>query len=175
MTLRLAVLAGVIAWTPLSTFAQTTPEPSTTVFLVRHAEKEAEGADPSLNEAGRKRAKTLADVIADAGITAIFSSEFRRTQQTAAPLAGRLGLEVTIIPAKELEALVARARELRPGSRALIVGHSNTVPAAASRLTGAKAAEMSESDFDRLYVATFRGSGQGDLVLLHYGANAGPR
>ena len=162
-----ALVIGAIALTP--------PEPSTTVFLVRHAEKEAEGADPSLNEAGRNRAKTLADVLADAGITAIYSSEFHRTQQTAAPLAERLGLKVTVIPGKNTDALVARVRELRPGARALIVGHSNTIPAVASRLTGAKAAEMSDSDFDRLYVATLRGTASGDLVVLHYGANVGSR
>jgi broad specificity phosphatase PhoE len=169
----LAVAALVLATT--STFAQPAPEPSTTVFLVRHAEKESEGADPSLNEAGRKRAKALADMLADAGITAIFSSEFHRTQDTAAPLAERLGIKVTIVPAKDIDALVARVRELKPGARALVVGHSNTIPAAASRLTGAKAAEMPDTEYDRFYIATLRGAGQGDLLVLHYGAFADPR
>jgi broad specificity phosphatase PhoE len=161
-----------IAMTTLSALAQSTPEPSTTVFLVRHAEKSAEGADPSITEAGRKRAKALADMLADAGITAIFSSEFHRTQETAAPLAERLGLKVTVIPGKDIDGLLARVRELKPGARVLVVGHSNTIPAAASRLTGAKAAEMSDTEYDRLYVATLRGAGQGELVVLHYGANA---
>jgi broad specificity phosphatase PhoE len=169
---RVAVVAASIALMTLSTFAQPAPESSSTVFLVRHAEKEAEGADPSLNDAGRKRAKALAEMLADAGITAIFSSEFQRTQQTATPLADRLGIKVTVIPAKDLDALVARVRELRPGGRALVVGHSNTIPTVASRLTGAKVAEMSESDFDRLYVATCNGTGQGDVLLLHYGPRA---
>jgi broad specificity phosphatase PhoE len=173
---RIALAAVVIALTTLSTFAQSAaqpaPEPSTTVFLVRHAEKQTEGADPSLTDAGLKRAKALADLLADAGITAIFTSEVHRTQETAAPLAEKLGIKVTVIPGKDLDALIARVRELKPGVRALIVGHSNTVPAAASRLTGARAADMADSEFDRLYVATFRGTGPGELVLLHYGANA---
>ena len=169
---RLALVVGAIALTTLSTFPQTAPEPSTTVFLVRHAEKETEGADTSLNEAGHKRAKVLASMLADAGITAIYASEFHRTQETAAPLAEKLGIKVTVIPGKDIDGLVARVRELKPGGRALIVGHSNTVPAAASRLTGVKAAAMADSDFDRLYVAMFRGTGQGELVVLHYGANA---
>jgi len=170
-TVRIALVVGAIALTTLSTFAQTAPQPSTTVFLVRHAEKEAEGADPSLSETGRKRAKILADMLADAGITAIFSSEFHRTQQTAAPLAERLGIKVTVVSGKDIDAVVARVRELKPGARALIVGHSNTVPAVASRLTGAKAAEMPDSEFDRLYVATLHGTAPGDLVVIHYGTN----
>ena len=166
---RMAVVAGSLALATLPAFAQTPPEAMTTVFLVRHAEKEATGEDPGLSEAGRKRAVALADLLADARITAVFSSEFNRTKQTATPIAERLGLKVTVVPAKDLDALVARAREVGPGGRALIVGHSNTVPAAASRLTGVKVAEMSETDFDRLYIATFRGTGPGDVTLLHYG------
>jgi broad specificity phosphatase PhoE len=171
---RIALAAFAIALTTLPISAQQpAPEGSTTVFLVRHAEKEAEGADPSLTEAGRKRAKALADMLVDAGITAIFSSEFHRTQQTAAPLAERLGIEVTVIPAKDDDALVARVRELKPGARSLIVGHSNTIPGLVSRLVGVKAAEMSDADYDRLYVTTLRGTGPGDLLLLHFGERRG--
>jgi broad specificity phosphatase PhoE len=170
-TVRIALVAAAIALTTLSTLAQTAPEPSTTVFLVRHAEKTAEGADPSLTDAGRKRAKVLADALADAGITAIFSSEFHRTQETAAPLAERLGIKVTVIAGKDIDGLLARVRELKPGARALVVGHSNTIPVVASRLTGAKTSEMPDSEFDRLYVATLRGTAPGDLVVLHYGTN----
>jgi broad specificity phosphatase PhoE len=163
------LVAAAIVLSVRGATAQAAPEGATTVFLVRHAEKGTDGADPALTEAGVKRAQALADVLADAGITAIFSSEFNRTKQTAAPLAERLGLTVTVVPAKDLDGLIAKARELRPGGRALIVGHSNTVPAAAARLSGVKAAEMGETDYDRLYVATFRGSGPGELVVLHYG------
>jgi broad specificity phosphatase PhoE len=174
-TVRIALVAALIALTTLATSAQTAPEPSTTVFLVRHAEKGAEGADPSLSDAGRKRANALADMLADAGITVIFSSEFHRTQETAAPLAERLGIKVTVVPGKDIDGLVARVRELKPGARALVVGHSNTIPVLASRLTGAKAAEMSDSEFDRLYVAALRGTAPGDLVVMHYGAIAASR
>ena len=159
-------LAASILLTTFSALAQGPAEQPVTVFLVRHAEKEATGADPSLTEAGRKRADTWAAMLADAGITAIFSSEYKRTQETAAAVGKRLGVTVTTVPAKDLDALVSKIRELAPGSRALVVGHSNTVPAAAAKLTGAKAAEMAETDFDRLYVATVKG-GSGDVVVLH--------
>jgi broad specificity phosphatase PhoE len=144
-------------------------ESSVTVFIVRHAEKEASGADPSLTDAGRERAESLAGLLADAGISAIFSSEFKRTQETAAPLAKRLGLSVTVVPAKDLDALLAKVRALGPDGRALIVGHSDTVPELARRLTGVKVANLSDADYDRLYVGTIRKAGQGEVLLLHYG------
>jgi len=169
--LHAALVVGLFASTAFSANA----ESSFTVFLVRHAEKEASGADPSLTEAGRERAESLAALLADAGITAIFTSEFKRTQDTAAPLAKRLGLTVTVVPGKDLDALLSRVRALAPGGRALIVGHSNTVPALARRLTGVKVAELTDADYDRLYVATSGKEGQGEVVVLHYGGSATAR
>jgi broad specificity phosphatase PhoE len=165
---RMSPLVAIsILVTVFGAFAQSPAEkPPVTVFLVRHAEKGTEGADPSLTEAGKKRAESLAATLADSGITAIFSTEYKRTQETAAAVAKRLGVAVTTVPAKEFDALISKVRELAPGSRALVVGHSNTVPAAAAKLTGTKVAEMADTDFDRLYVATVRG-GAGDVVLLH--------
>jgi broad specificity phosphatase PhoE len=148
-------------------------ETPVTVFLVRHAEKETNVADPPLTQAGRDRAELLAELLADAGIKAIFTSQYNRTQQTAAPLAKRLGLTVTVVPAKDLDALLAKVRALTPGARALIVGHSDTVPALAHRLTGAEVAELTDADYDRLYVATFGKNRDGEVIVLHYGG-AGP-
>ena len=163
--LHAALLAGVIASTAFSAMA----ESPITVFLVRHAEKETSGADPSLTEAGRARAELLTGLLADAGITTIFTSQYNRTRETAAPLAKRLGLSVTVVPAKDLDALLTKVRALPPGARALIVGHSDTVPALAHRLTGAKVAELTDADYDRLYIATFGKNRDGEVVVLHYG------
>ena len=56
------------------------------VVIVRHAEKAAnDPKDPDLSEAGRERAQTLARILKDGHITAIFTTEFKRTQETAAP------------------------------------------------------------------------------------------
>ncbi len=54
------------------------------VVIVRHAEKAANGGnDPDLSSAGHARAEALARILKDSGITAIFTSEFKRTQETA--------------------------------------------------------------------------------------------
>jgi broad specificity phosphatase PhoE len=164
-----ALVACVVALTAFSASA----ESSRTVFVVRHAEKEATGADPSLTEAGRARAESLAALLADAGITAIYSTEFKRTQETAAPLAKRLGLSLTVVPGKDVDALLSKVRALPPDGRALIVGHSNTVPVLTQRLTGAKVAELTDADYDHLYVGTIRKGGHGEVLLFHFGAPDG--
>jgi broad specificity phosphatase PhoE len=98
------------------------------VVIVRHAEKEAAGgADPSLSAAGRARAEALARMLASTGITRVFTSEFKRTQQTAAPLAEALHITSNVVAGKDIAALVSQLREGQ--GNALVVGHSDTVPA----------------------------------------------
>src|SRR5262245_3459043 len=85
------------------------------VILVRHAELAgaamAPPQDVPLSDAGQARAARLASLLKDAGITAIYTTEFLRTQQTAAPLAQALQLAITEIPKGTPDSLVARLRQ----------------------------------------------------------------
>ena len=141
-----------------------------TVILVRHAER-AGGTSPDvgIGQAGRCRAEALAAILADAGVTHIFTSEVGRTQQTAAPLAKRLNLKPEVVPAKDTDALVAKLRSSSPdGGAALVVGHSNTVPEIIERL-GAPAVEpLGDAEYDRLFVVTLIGPTQATVVTLRY-------
>ena len=139
---------------------------SPTVFLVRHAEKAQSGdnKDPELSEIGRARAKSLATMLIDAGITAIYATEFKRTQQTAEPFARALGLKTTIVPAKEAGALVATLKEA-PGN-ALIIGHSNTIPEILKALGVTTPQLVDETDYDNLFVLVPGPLPQ--LLRLHY-------
>src|SRR5438094_7288802 len=79
------------------------------VVIVRHAEKAANGGnDPDLSSAGRGRAEALARILKDSGITAIFTTELKRTQETAAPTATSAHVTPTMVAAKDTAALVAR-------------------------------------------------------------------
>src|SRR6266516_5195518 len=72
------------------------------VVIVRHGEKASDGGnDPELSSAGRARADALARILKDSGITAIFTSEFKRTQETAVPIATSIGITATVVPAKD--------------------------------------------------------------------------
>lgn len=115
------------------------------VIAVRHAERADGGAgagmtgaaaDPLLSPEGEARARRLAAMLADAGITAIYATEFRRTQDTAKPVAERLGLAVRTTPARDTGALVAALSKAHANDVVLIVGHSNTVPALIKALGG---------------------------------------
>lgn len=140
-------------------------EAQSTIFIVRHAEK-VEGADkdPDLSEAGRARAESLAKMLKDAGITAIYATEFKRTQQTAAPLAKALGITVTIVPSKDTATLSKTLRDLR--GNALVVGHSNTVPALITALGLDTPIDIAEADYDNLFVIVLDEKAR--VIRLHY-------
>lgn len=164
-------LATIIAAT---TFVATNPaaaqaEP-TTVFVVRHAEKGPETPDPDLTALGTARAKALAHLLMDAKVTAIFTSEFKRTQQTAVPLATELHLTPEVIGAGKVDELVGRLRSLPSGSRALVVSHSNVVPVIVEKLSGQKVGELTDSDYDRIYAVILGPDGKAVVLYLHFGA-----
>jgi len=133
-----------------------------TVFLVRHAERAdggagappsmTMGADPELSEAGRARAESLSAMLKDAKITAIITTEYKRTQQTAAPLAKILGLTVTTIKANQ-PADVMSAVKAATGN-VLIVGHSNTMPDVMKALGAPPPAAIADNEYDNLFVLT---------------------
>lgn len=140
---------------------------SVTIFVVRHAERASAEGDSPLSEVGTARAERLAAMLADAGITHAFSTEFVRTRSTVAPTAARAAIEPTVVPGRDLNTLIAQLRSLPAGSRALVAGHSNTVAVIVARLTGKTVAALTEADYDRLYVVSVTGEA-GDFVLLRF-------
>lgn len=173
MTIRRLVLLLVLV---LGLPAYGVAQPA--VFLVRHAERAdtasgaappmaapgAPAADPDLSEAGRARAASLAVALKDANITAIYATEFKRTQQTAAPIAQALGLSVIVVPASSVEALVEKLNAL-PGN-ALVVGHSNTVPQVVKALGVKTAVQIPDTEYSDLFVVVRER--QPVLLRLHY-------
>ena len=152
---------------PVAAAAAQAPAAPVTVFVVRHAEKGPETPDPSLTAEGRKRAEALARVLGEARISATFASEFKRTQETMAPLATALGLTTQVIPAAALDSLVRQIRALPPGSRAVVASHSNLVHLIGERLSGVKLTPLTDTDYDRLVVVTLQG-GRGEALVLRY-------
>ncbi len=142
---------------------------TTTVILVRHAEKTADaGDDPGLTEEGRARAAGLAEMLSEAGITGLYASEYRRTQQTLQPLAEALGLNVTIVSASEPDRLVAEVLSEHRGGSVVIAGHSNTLPQLIYLFSGAGAGTIDESDYRGIYVLSLPRFGEKRLTRLRY-------
>jgi broad specificity phosphatase PhoE len=161
----------VLAW---PVFAAAQPA----IYLVRHAERADSGpggtppmaspgapaADPDLSDAGHARAASLAAALKDANITAVFATGAKRTQQTAAPLAQALGLAVIVIPADSPATLVARLKAL--SGSALVVGHSNTLPAVIGQLGVRTPVEIADTAYDNLFIVV-RGNPPA-FLRLHY-------
>lgn len=120
------------------------------IFIVRHAEKVDSTKDPDLSEAGRTRSKALARTLKDASITAIYATEYKRTQQTAAPLAQLLGIPVTTIFADKEAQLVEKLRAAK--GNALVVGHGNTVPGIIQALGLTDQIKIADNDYDNFFV-----------------------
>jgi broad specificity phosphatase PhoE len=130
------------------------------VILTRHAER-ADGqatmstpsgtpADPKLSAAGEARAQKLATMLADAGIAAMFTTEFARTKDTAAPLAAALKQTPEVVAAAQTAALIDKIKT-HANDTVLVVGHSNSVPAIIKALGGPDVA-IGDAEYDNLFI-----------------------
>lgn len=140
------------------------------IYVVRHAEPAMDGTpNPSLAEAGKRRAEALKELLKDAGVQAIFTTDLKRTQETAKPLADHLMLPA--VPLDEApSALAKRLRAEHPNGRVLLVGHSNTVPDFL-REYGRDAAVTVEDPllgFDSLFVVVPKGGDSVSITRLRY-------
>ncbi|MFN8333666.1 MAG: phosphoglycerate mutase family protein [Cyclobacteriaceae bacterium] len=142
----------------------------TTFILVRHAEKATEGgSDPELKPEGVKRAEALAALFDKTKIDAIYSTDFKRTKNTVAPLAAAKGLTVNTyssMKAADLEKLVAA----HPGGTIVISGHSNTIPDIANALTGGKDfKQFADADYGNILIVSVTALGKdAKVVWLRY-------
>ncbi|MFT7771884.1 SixA phosphatase family protein [Roseateles sp.] len=166
-----ALLASILA-AALALPAHAMPD---LVILVRHAERAAEpAADPALSPEGEQRARALAQALAGTRVDAILTTQFRRTRDTAAPLAQALGLQPLAIEARRGGAAshvqaVAEAVRAQTGT-VLVVGHSNTVPAILAALGGPQLPEICETSFNHIFLLR-PGAG---WMQLSYGAPSAP-
>jgi len=101
----------------------------TTFYLIRHAEKDRsnpDDADPELNQKGLGRAMHWAEVLRDANIDAIYSTDYFRTSMTAAPTSVKYNIDVQYYDPRTLDLAQFKADNLN--KNVLVVGHSNTTP-----------------------------------------------
>ena len=141
----------------------------TTLILVRHAEKVLDDSkDPELTEAGQQRALRLASLLKETKVDAIFSTAFKRTQNTVTPLAKAKGIEVRTYEANNPEAIDAMLKNF-PGGTIVVCGHSNTIPWTVNYLLGTESYKnFDDGDYDNLLIVEIVGKGRGKVVWLEY-------
>jgi len=130
-----------------------------TYYLIRHAEKfrlDPENKDPELNEAGKKRALVWQEYFNNLGIDHVYSTEYKRTMQTALPCANSNELKINIYSPSKInydEFLVTTT-----GNKVLIVGHSDTTPTFANELIKENVyPQMDDSNNSNLYIVSICG------------------
>ena len=135
------------------------------IFIVRHAEKASTSdKNPDLSPEGQKRADALANILKNSQITAVFVTEFKRTQETAAPAARAAHVSPTVIAANDIGVLVERLRSLN--GNALVVGHGNTIPDLLKALGITTPVSIPEDDYAEIFAVVLGDAPQ--LVRLHY-------
>ncbi|MGB3591373.1 MAG: histidine phosphatase family protein [Nonlabens sp.] len=161
--LLLLVLLAVTACNDKNT-AQTTVEDHTltTFYFIRHAEKQ-KGPDPELTEQGLKRADAWKEYFFLKDVDAILSSNFKRTKQTAEPLASSKKMDVTIYDVGTMNG--KKLLEEYRGSTVVLYGHSNTINSYANDLqTEQSFKELDESVYDQFFVVRIDDRGNASAV-----------
>jgi broad specificity phosphatase PhoE len=147
---------------------------STTIIVIRHAEKALDGGDdPPLTQAGQARAELLARMFGDGQrpghVEAIYISPTLRSRMTAAPLAVKLGLTPIVAPARPPKDLARRILRERSGDRVLVVGHADTVPDLVASLMGRRSLPpIADDEYGTMYIVTVPRIGRADFLRLTY-------
>ena len=181
--LRIALLASVMVAqacaSPQSSHVAPVPATATTIVVVRHAEKSTDDPrDPTLSAAGQERAKDLSGVLQNAGVTDVYVTQYKRTRQTAEPLARQNGISIIERPvnnensATYAQSLAQEILTRSVGKGVLVVGHSNTVPGIVAALSGTTVPPIADAEYDHLFVVIVPAMGSPRLMQLRFGLPA---
>jgi 2,3-bisphosphoglycerate-dependent phosphoglycerate mutase len=143
-------------------------EAVTTFILVRHAEKAPDGSeDPPLTATGEQRAKALAKLLSSTPLDAVFSSNYKRTLETARPLAEMNKQEIQLYEPHQEKPLLEDLKKKYAGKTILMVGHSNTIPGVVNMLIGEeKLQELQDSEYDKVFVVSQHPDAKAHLLRL---------
>lgn len=174
MLLRFVMLVGSAVLGLAAAPAPAAGPPVTTVYVVRHAEKDLTPGlpDPPLTAAGEARAQALARRLAPRRPAALFTTDTRRTRATLAPLARAAQLAPLVYDAKAPEALAARIGQEFAGKTVVVVGHSNTILPllAALGVAAPPVAEIGDNEYDLLFEVRLSSGKPARVKVSKYGA-----
>lgn len=147
--------------------------PFTTVYVVRHAEKDPTPGlqDPPLTPAGEKRAVALRETLEKRRIVAIFTTNTARTRATIAPLATALKLPPIVYDAKKQQGVADQIKDEYRGKAVVVVGHSNTVlPLLEALGATPPVGQINDDEYSYLFEVKLPvGSGAPTVTTRHYG------
>lgn len=160
-----ATLVTAVVWILICVWVLVTVTP---VYIVWYGERQDSGLNSAFSSAGVARASVLAYVLRNEGITAVFVTEFTRTQQTGAPVAAHTNVNVIQYPSSNSQNVADQILANHSRGRVLVVGHSTTVDDVAASLGASVISDLSEDQFDRMLVVHRFGT-TAHLDRLRYG------
>ena len=147
--------------------------PYTSVLLVRHEKKTTSFAleDPGLSEEGRTRTDFIDQFLRGRPLSAVYATEYRRTRETATPIAQTHSVPLTIRPAVDIAGLVDEILSTHAGQTVLVVGHANTVPKIISELGVDTDLTIEPDQYGPMYVVLVSLDGKNaSLLEVPYGS-----
>jgi broad specificity phosphatase PhoE len=156
------VSLAVLAFAPAEALAQRA------IVLVRHAERMDDSTDAALAPAGVARARRLAVMLADAGVTAVYATQFQRTYETARPLAEKLKLPIRRLDDTQSAELISTLRASHASDVVLVVAHSHTIPEILKLLGHPDAVTIGSQEYDNLFVIMPRPAGAPTLLRIRF-------
>jgi len=140
----------------------------TTIILIRHAEKQSDGTnDPNLTPKGEERAQKLKTKFEPTGITAIYSSSFKRTINTVLPLSEAIKVKITVYDPSEAH-FIDKIYQQNIGKTVLISGHSNTTTKAVNQLLGKeKYKDIAHHEYGRIFIVTITSNNRNVLEIQY--------
>ncbi|PLX43580.1 MAG: hypothetical protein C0605_03820 [Hyphomicrobiales bacterium] len=136
------------------------------VFIIRHAEKELSGADPSITKAGKLRAAAWAKMLRHVGLDVVFTSDAKRTRQTGEIIAASLGLPLHARNRADTAGLTDTLSFDHEEDVVLIVAHAETIPGILQNLGVSGNIKVSQADFANLFIVAQPGSDKARLLRL---------
>jgi hypothetical protein len=173
LTAGVAVLAFVFALFMLFAIWTWGTANATTVIVVSEAQAQSADAEAGLSAAGEAKARLLAQIFADSktsgGLSAIYIADTKRSNLTAQPLAQRLNITPSKLPADDVKATVSHALHDFSGGRVLVVAQPGTLPKIVSALEDdSRSVAATDANYDTLYIISVPRIGHTNLLTLRY-------
>ncbi|WP_439880004.1 SixA phosphatase family protein [Pontibacter sp. MBLB2868] len=156
------------------------PEPNeivaqpTTVYLVRHAEKDISNPsdqDPGLTEAGVARAEALRSLLEGQKIGALYATKYKRTKDTLLPLAQARKLDVIEYDAHDFNGLESKILQEHKGEVVVVAGHSNTLlPLVEAFGARRPVPDIAERQYDYIFKVIVAPDGTATVEAENFGA-----
>ncbi|MET3542942.1 broad specificity phosphatase PhoE [Pontibacter aydingkolensis] len=157
---------------PLPNEVNTLP---TTVYLVRHAEKDISNPsdqDPGLTPDGEARAEALRAELEGQKIDALYATKYKRTQNTLKPMAAARNLEIKVYEAHDFNGIGNKLKEQHAGKTVVVAGHSNTLLPLMEALGSKRpVSDISDSQYDYLFKVTINPDGASTVETVRFGKN----